>query len=347
MILVDIEKIAVCPLCKQANTVPKDGYQHIMLGDWSLAQCLDCGTSFVFPAPDADTLARHYDESYYGPRDSKFIGPVERITWLFRRLRARLIRRFVPEGRVLDMGCGRGIMLKVLKQWGYQVDGIELDTAAALRAEKNIGQKVYHHLDQLAVGDTRQYEVISFWHSLEHLPDPHHALKIAQQLLKPGGILIVAAPNMASVQASLSGKNWLHLDLPRHLTHLDMHSFARFLEEHGYRIIKHSHFSQEYNPIDTLCYIYELIGFGHLYPYRIMTSYHHGKDDAGLSLGKRFLSLLVLPLLTVLAFIAANIFSLVGSGSTSTIICKKDVVIENLQRIACKSAARRSVRRLP
>jgi 2-polyprenyl-3-methyl-5-hydroxy-6-metoxy-1,4-benzoquinol methylase len=315
---------AECPLCKARETIAKRAYQHIMPGDWSLAECLRCGTSFIVPLPDAGTLAKYYDEDYYGPGESKFIGPVESISWLFRFLRARVVKRIQPWGRILDVGCGRGVMLKVMKQWGYCVDGIELDTAAAQRAEKNIGQKVYHHLDQLAVGDARQYEVICFWHSLEHLQDPHQALQIAQQLLKPGGILIIAAPNMASVQASLSGKNWLHLDLPRHLTHFDMPSLARFLEKDGYKVIRHNHFSQEYNPIDTLCYIYELIGFGYLYPYRIMTSYYHGKDNADLSLRKKLLSLLLFPLLTLLASIAANIFSLVGSGSTTTLILQEE-----------------------
>ncbi len=324
MILTGSEPDVECPLCKGRETIAKRGYQHIMPGDWSLAECLRCGASFIAPMPDAGTLAKYYDDDYYGPGESKFIGPVERISWLFRFLRARVVKRLQPRGRILDVGCGRGVMLKVLKHWGYCVDGIELDNAAALRAEKNIGQPVYRSLEQLAANAAQRYEVISFWHSLEHLPDPHRALQITHQLLSPGGFLIIAAPNMASRPASLSGKNWLHLDLPRHLTHFDMLSLARFLEKEDYRIIRHSHFSQEYNPIDALCFIFELLGCGDLYPYRIMTSSHHGKDNVGFSAGKRLLSLVLLPPLTMFAIIGANVSSMAGSGSTSTLIVQKE-----------------------
>lgn len=316
-------------LCGGEDLSPKRGYQHIQPGDWSLLECRQCRTSFLFPLPDSHTLGGYYDEEYYGKGESKFLGPIETLSRIFRYVRARLVKKICHRGRILDVGCGRAVMLGVLKRWGYEVDGIELDTVAALRAEKEIGQRVYRSLEEIASGKNRQYDVISFWHALEHFPDPCVVLKKVHGLLAEGGYLIIAAPNFASVQASLSGKDWLHLDLPRHLVHFDMSSLAQILQRSGYRVIVHSHFSQEYNPIDTLCFVYNLIGFGNLYPYKALTSFHHKRVHQEESFLKVVLFFILLVPFTILASIWANLFSCLGSGSTSTLVLQKIADLDN------------------
>ncbi|NVM22892.1 MAG: class I SAM-dependent methyltransferase [Desulfobacterales bacterium] len=276
--------------------------------------------------PDSESLARYYDEDYYGSGEGKFLGPVEVATRFFRYIRARAVRRFIPTGRVLDVGCGRGVMIKFLKRWGYQVDGVELDTIAAVRARKNLNQEIFLSLEDLARLPAKHYQAICFWHSLEHLPEPGKALKTADRLLAPGGLLIIAAPHMESLQSRLSGPSWLHLDLPRHLVHFDMKQLAAFLQAKGYRLIRHQHFSQEYNVIDTLCYLYTVLGFGHLYPFDLIRgTYRHGGCTWKQAL-KTVLGISCLLPLGGLAFCVANLFSLVKSGSTTTLFLKKSVL---------------------
>jgi Methyltransferase domain len=65
-----------------------------------------------------------------------------------------------------------------------------------------------------------EWAAVVFWHSLEHLRNPHGALRHACSLLRPSGLLIVAVPNLASWQARWLGDRWLALDLSRHLVHL-------------------------------------------------------------------------------------------------------------------------------
>ena len=67
---------------------------------------------------------------------------------------------------------------------------------------------------------TGAWSAVIFWHSLEHLRQPVRALRHAADLLVPGGVLIIAVPNAASLQARLFGDRWLALDLPRHLVHI-------------------------------------------------------------------------------------------------------------------------------
>jgi SAM-dependent methyltransferase len=273
--------------------------------------------------PDSETLARYYDEDYYGSGEGKFLGPVEGIVRFFRYLRARAVRKLMPAGRVLDVGCGRGVMLKFLKNWGYEVDGIELDTVAAVRARKNLNQEIFGTLDEATRRLPQQYQAICFWHSLEHLPQPGKALKVADRLLAPGGLLIISAPHMESLQSRLSGPSWLHLDLPRHLVHFDMNRLAAFLQTKGYRLIRHQHFSQEYNVIDTLCHLYGMLGFDHLYPFNLIRGSAKHRDSTWRDVLKTILGLSCLLPLGILAFPVANLFSLARSGSTTTLFLRK------------------------
>ncbi|MBN1841366.1 MAG: class I SAM-dependent methyltransferase [Deltaproteobacteria bacterium] len=313
----------ICPLCKSRSTRPRPGYQHVVPGDWSLYQCSDCGTSFIHPMPDSETLSGYYDVDYYGQGGGKFVGSVEAIVRFFRYLRARAVRRLIPQGRVLDVGCGRGLMLKFLKSWGYRVDGIELDTVAGDRASRNLNQQIFRTLEEPTQRRSDPYQAICFWHSLEHMPEPGKALEMADRLLAPGGLLVISAPHMESLQSRLSGPSWLHLDLPRHVIHFDMKRLAAFFQTRGYRVIHHRHFSQEYNVIDSLCYPYAMLGFGRRFPFDLIQGARRHKDCITSNPLRKIIGLSLLLHLTVIAFCSASLFSLLKSGSTVTLFLKK------------------------
>ena len=300
-----------------------------MPGDWSLHHCLHCGTSFVNPTPDSETLAKYYDEDYYGQGEGKFVWSVEAVVQFFRYLRARAIRRLIRSGRVLDVGCGRGVMLKFLKSWGYEVDGIELDTVAAVRARNNLGQEIFHTMEGPFGFLPEQYQAVCFWHSLEHLPEPAKTLKMAEDLLAPGGVLVISAPHMASLQSRLSGPSWLHLDLPRHLVHFDMNRLATFFQDRGYEVIQHRHFSQEYNVIDTLCYLCGVLGFNHLYPYNLIRGRDRHEDCKDIHHLSIVLGLSLLLPLTGIAVFIASFFSFLRCGSTTTLLLRKPDDLSN------------------
>ena len=105
------------------------------------------------------------------------------------------------------------------------------------------------------------FDVVVFWHVLEHVRDPVAALRKSRAILKPGGLLVVAVPNLESYQAGVPGRHWFHLDVPRHYHHFRLGVLRRILEENGFSVESVSHFSLEYNPYGWVQSILNRMGF--------------------------------------------------------------------------------------
>jgi 2-polyprenyl-3-methyl-5-hydroxy-6-metoxy-1,4-benzoquinol methylase len=105
-----------------------------------------------------------------------------------------------------------------------------------------------HGLRRLLVRGIDKVKAVVLWHVLEHVPDPLATLERARQILRPGGLLVIAVPNFESLQARFSGRHWFHLDVPRHYHHFGLSILKRMLREAGFTISDVSHLSLEYNP---------------------------------------------------------------------------------------------------
>ncbi len=170
-------------------------------------RCPACGVATTDPWPTEAELEQAYAD-WYRPSAGRFSGPGDALLRRSRSTLAQRLAEIAPPGRVLDVGSGDGVLLDALRASGREALGIERSSDRR--------DVVDTELADLEEG----WAAIVFWHSLEHLPDPAGALREAARLLVPGGVLVVAVPNAASLQARAFGDRWLALDLPRHLTHI-------------------------------------------------------------------------------------------------------------------------------
>lgn len=192
-------------------------------------RCTHCGVATIYPWPSEAELAEAYGGSYR-PASGRFAGFGDR---LLRRTRGRLATRLnaiAPPGPVLDVGAGDGALVEALRRQGRDATG--LDRFAG-------GPHVRR--GDLADEEAGAWAAVVFWHSLEHLREPAKALEDAVRLLRPGGAIVIAVPNSASLQARAFGDYWLALDPPRHLVHLTGRALQARLRQLGLRVERVSH----------------------------------------------------------------------------------------------------------
>ena len=239
-------------------TAPGDGR-----ADWRLVGCPRCSFVWLADRLQPDDLASHYPPEYYGRRNGRFAGPGEAFEVWCRRLRASSIARMRDGGSVLDIGCGRGIMLAALRDRGWHCEGTELSEHAAQHARDVLGLEV--HAGDLETRRLRNeaFDVVTLWHVLEHLPDARSCLERVRRCITPNGLLIVAVPNLESLEARLGRRHWFHLDLPRHQSHFSRRTLERLLTEVGFTPVRTKGFSLEYGPYGMLQTLLNRIGFSH------------------------------------------------------------------------------------
>ena len=299
-----------------------DGFFRVM-------ECEGCGLRFTDPWPDHATLRKFYIQEYYGTQNFRFNSFIELFIYYFRMSRVNKILDFRRQGRILDVGVGRGLILHELKKKGWKVFGTEQTEKAACYSKNVLGMNIHvGGLEDIPL-EEESLDVVTFWHVLEHLEDPFKALRKARQLLKPEGMLVVAVPNIQSLQARIFKGHWFHLDMPYHLFHFSDTWLIRHLEREGFGDIRVNHYSLEFNPFGFLQSLLNRMGFGFNLLYDTLKPGNLKKAfrESGLARRREIFSVLFLSLLLgPIALVVSTFFSALKMGGTVEITARKKPV---------------------
>lgn len=249
-----------CPLCDTALTTPFLIARDMYTGEpYDIVRCAHCGLIRTDRPPSTETLYVFGGTEDAGAR----FGPAQWLMRLFRRARVRHFAGRCP-GRALDVGCGDGSFLEGLAQRGWEVFGTELSASIAATAKRRLGDRVLVEKMDTTAYPEASFDLITFWHVLEHVDNPRKVLAEARRLIKSNGTVLIAVPNIRSLQAQLFKQDWLHLDVPRHRWHFEPQTLARLADRCEFEVERVRHFSTEYGPFGIIQGIATKLGGGHL-----------------------------------------------------------------------------------
>jgi SAM-dependent methyltransferase len=188
--------------------------------------------------PLPDNLPRYYPSQYW------FEGGAANV---WRKLVLLDHVRFTGRvQRILDAGSGGGLFAELLRRRGVEAFALDISLHAARLAARGAPAVAADFGD--APFSDATWDAIAMFHTLEHVPDPRRHLGSAHRLLRPGGRLIIAVPNFASLQRRIFGARWNGLDLPRHLYHFRAQDLQALLEQSGFRVTGRRYFSWRDSP---------------------------------------------------------------------------------------------------
>jgi 2-polyprenyl-3-methyl-5-hydroxy-6-metoxy-1,4-benzoquinol methylase len=232
-----------CPVCGHEGGDP-----HWVKGALRVVRCPRCGMLFASPVEAPFIHGTIYDQLagpyYLTPAKLESDYAPVRFT---REL--RLLRRFCPEGAVLDVGCSTGAFLHHLttRQPG-RYSGVGIDIAGqALDYAASRGVTVARtpFLEHDFGG--QQFDAVTFWAVLEHLAEPHPFLAKAGTLLKPGGLCFVLVPNVRSLATRLLGLRYRYI-MAEHLNYFTADTLKRLAaRDHGWSVVALR--STHFNPV--------------------------------------------------------------------------------------------------
>lgn len=243
-------------------------------GSWDLKRCPkpDCGLVWLDPMPLPEDIGKAYANYYtHASSDSGTGGVLKRTYHLLRR--GYLANRFgypepslsfpvrvlanlfyllplrrsrldasvrclnhVPQGRLLDVGCGSGDWLLSMRQLGWQVDGLDFDAqAVAVARQRGLDVRTGTLSDQNY--PSASFDAVTLNHVIEHVPAPLQTLEECARILKPGGKLVLFTPNVSSLSHRVFQSDWRGLEPPRHLHIFSVAAMRHALQRVGFQTV--------------------------------------------------------------------------------------------------------------
>lgn len=253
---------APCPLCKndrRSLLYPVDmkfaeNLSGLKLPEiLSVAECMNCQHQYICPIPTQQFLESFYAnymsvaaDGFYCERLSEEIPDMFRkryASWLFR------LRDFHPFATSLfDVGAGLGMFLRLAKDMGWQVSGVEPNQEAVAVLLEKYGIQVENGFLESVIAENR-YDVVTMWDLLEHLAEPRMAIEKINQLLNDDGVLVVEVPARDSViHALVKAAYKISFGMIKrplflvygvhHLQYFSTDSISRLLNESGFDVLE-------------------------------------------------------------------------------------------------------------
>jgi SAM-dependent methyltransferase len=190
------------------------------------------------------TLEDPYEEA----EDPEYLVEERGLRETFRRNLLDIARHRPPPGRLLDVGCGPGLLLEEAAALGWDAFGVE-PSAWAVAEGRRRGLEVRQGTSDSAELAPGSFDVIVANDVIEHVPDPVAFCRRLHELLTPGGSLYLCTPDVGSVVARTLRRWWWSV-LPGHLFYFSPQTLQRVLEMSGFRTVECSRhpktFSLEY-----------------------------------------------------------------------------------------------------
>lgn len=318
-------KAIVCLHPASSQTFLFAARDYISGDQFEIVQCNACGLAVTKPSPS--DWGKYYPAAYYGAGGgNRFPKPVELLQDALYSSRAKKVEGFNGgKGRVLDIGCGRGLLLNQFKKRGWEVQGTELDDKSAAYPREALGLPV-------RTGELREmnfpgehFDAVMMWHVLEHVPAVSDLMMEVSRILKPGGVFFVGVPNFGSVEARIAKAGWFHLDVPRHLNHFTKSVLLKELSDAGFAAREFSYFAPEYDSFSFVQSALNWIGLRH----NLLYNFLRGKkakvlDGKTPSPFQLILTLILAVPLGVLSLFFTTLMGLIGEGAAITILARKE-----------------------
>ena len=227
-----MEKEIVCPLCSKTEIkyfCQKKGF--------NIYKCQNCKLLFVYPVPKSIEV---YNDDYFSGAEKGF-GYVdydadkEPMVPTFEKYLDIIAKLGYKSGNLLDIGAATGFFMKIAEDKGFETVGIEISNFAAEKGrEKGLkvitGDLLSHRFPE------KNFDVITMFDVIEHVPDPKALIKEASRVLKNGGLLVINTPDAESLWAKVLGKRWQLIMPPEHVNYFSPKNLGDYLSKNGFSV---------------------------------------------------------------------------------------------------------------
>lgn len=236
---------APCSLCGSSDAEPEAyGYDfeyNTTDNPFRFVRCRRCGHVYLSPRPSPADLGVIYPPNYYTLAGTgSLVSRMQRV-WEGRKVDVYRSALGPGKKRILDVGCGDGRFLQVLKDFGspeWELVGVDFDPAAVERCRARGFDAFARRVEDMQE-ENGTFDAVVMLQLIEHVENPVVIAERVFALLRPGGVFVIETPNTAGWDYALFKKRWWgHYHFPRHWNLFSTESLTRMLESKGFEIAR-------------------------------------------------------------------------------------------------------------
>jgi SAM-dependent methyltransferase len=215
--------------------------QFFSSGETDFYLCNNCGLVFRYPMPSLVELDCIYAKLYQENMIELKQTNQESNDFAIRQYANYIKKNYLSrESRLLDYGCGSGLLVSYLNSDGYNATGIERSEHARNYALLHRELNILRSMDEIADGSV---DLITMIEVIEHLPDPFKEMEHIYEKLSSNGALFITTPNLNGLRARMERGNWREATKKFHVVLFNLSSLQKLLKKSGFKDIKQVRFS--------------------------------------------------------------------------------------------------------
>ena len=222
------DKIA-CPVC--------DGTAFTSLftkNNEPFVECQQCSLTLINPRPRYANILKGYTREYSQGYINKKAKKIRRA-----KRRIRKMKKILPEGRWLDIGCSAGFILSVAKAANYDTYGIEIDPLGVKHARETLGlENIFQGTFEEHRFEDNFFDIITMYDVIEHVQDLNEIVKELKRILSKNGVIEIWTPDIGHWRVPKSLIEWGDIKPSEHLYYFNKKTLSMLLRKHGLRIIR-------------------------------------------------------------------------------------------------------------
>jgi 2-polyprenyl-3-methyl-5-hydroxy-6-metoxy-1,4-benzoquinol methylase len=212
-----------------------DGIFRPVAGLERIVRCRGCGLTYVnprlAPAQGLRTYSVEEEAAYFQATQADREAD---NTLLLQRIETLL----GGAGRLLDVGCGDGLLLAQAQSRGWEPWGLEVSEALVTQIrDRHRLMDVFYGMLSKAAYPSAFFDAIVVVNVIEHLRDPAETMASVARIVRPGGIVAVHTPNVDSLEARWRGPAWHHYEPLEHFYYFGPNTLGLLLEKSGLEVI--------------------------------------------------------------------------------------------------------------
>ncbi|MBN2517364.1 MAG: methyltransferase domain-containing protein [Candidatus Altiarchaeota archaeon] len=208
-------RLVSCPVCGSKGLkpyLPKNGIQ--------IDHCPKCDFRFTNPYPSMEQLSSYYNSEVKG-LENLFFQKTKEVRLRIFENRVGILQRFCDSGELLDVGGSLGFFVEALirKKSNFHMNVVDLNKQSCDLLKKSFPQVAVYNQD--VMDHKGEYDVITLWDTLEHLPQLGGVMTKLTSLLRDKGYLLISTPNTHSFEQMIGGEKHPQLAPPAHVNYFN------------------------------------------------------------------------------------------------------------------------------